>query len=188
MPKFIKRPIEIEAIQIIQHGRDRVALAGFADWISEAIAKHDKEEGHLCLSGLHCFVVTKEGVMRGKAGDWLIRGVEGELYLCDGAIFAKTYIETDMHEPPPAIDTGKGREPLSSEIERLINEHNRENVSDTPDFILAQFLMQSLEAFEAATNWRTKWYGGNGNVQYMPGTLSRKNLDEAAQIIARSLF
>jgi len=36
-------------------------------------------------------VETKEGTMKGDAGDVLIRGVEGELYPCDKEIFAKTY-------------------------------------------------------------------------------------------------
>jgi len=36
-------------------------------------------------------VTTPEGVVRGKAGDWLIRGVEGELYPCRDSVFQKTY-------------------------------------------------------------------------------------------------
>jgi hypothetical protein len=36
-------------------------------------------------------VVTLEGTMAGKAGDYLMRGVNGELYPCDADIFAKTY-------------------------------------------------------------------------------------------------
>lgn len=38
-------------------------------------------------------VETKEGTMTGKAGDFLIRGIEGELYPCDKNIFEKTYEE-----------------------------------------------------------------------------------------------
>lgn len=38
-------------------------------------------------------VETKEGVMRGKPGDYLIKGIEGEVYPCDKAIFDKTYEE-----------------------------------------------------------------------------------------------
>lgn len=38
------------------------------------------------------FVVkTKEGNMVGQAGDYCIRGVEGELYPCAKAIFEATY-------------------------------------------------------------------------------------------------
>ncbi len=37
-------------------------------------------------------VTTKEGVMKGKKGDYLIWGViEGEKYPCDKEIFEKTY-------------------------------------------------------------------------------------------------
>lgn len=36
-------------------------------------------------------VVTLEGTMYGKPGDYLMRGVEGELYPCAAAIFERTY-------------------------------------------------------------------------------------------------
>ncbi len=36
-------------------------------------------------------VETMEGTMRGKAGDWLMIGVNGEKYVCDDAIFRKSY-------------------------------------------------------------------------------------------------
>lgn len=36
-------------------------------------------------------VETLEGVMKGKAGDWLMVGITGELYVCDDAIFNKSY-------------------------------------------------------------------------------------------------
>ena len=36
-------------------------------------------------------VETMEGTLRGKAGDWLMIGVEGELYPCDAEVFEKTY-------------------------------------------------------------------------------------------------
>ena len=34
---------------------------------------------------------TLEGTMTGKLGDWLIRGVKGELYPCKPDIFHATY-------------------------------------------------------------------------------------------------
>ncbi len=36
-------------------------------------------------------VQTMEGLMQGKAGDWLIVGVNDEMYLIDDEIFHKTY-------------------------------------------------------------------------------------------------
>jgi len=34
---------------------------------------------------------TREGTLVGERGDWLIKGVEGELYPCDDEIFRETY-------------------------------------------------------------------------------------------------
>lgn len=36
-------------------------------------------------------VVTLEGTMRGSAGDYLMRGVEGEFYPCAASVFASSY-------------------------------------------------------------------------------------------------
>lgn len=36
-------------------------------------------------------VETMEGIMTGKAGDWLMIGINGEKYVCDDGIFRKSY-------------------------------------------------------------------------------------------------
>ncbi len=36
-------------------------------------------------------VESMEGLVKGKAGDWLMIGVNGEKYVCDAAIFKKSY-------------------------------------------------------------------------------------------------
>lgn len=45
------------------------------------------------------------------------------------------------------------------ELQSLINRHSKENGSDTPDFILAMFLEDSLRAFDSAVKQHEKWYG-----------------------------
>jgi len=45
------------------------------------------------------------------------------------------------------------------EIAAVINRHSRENGSNTPDFILAQFLNGCLYVFDATMVRREKWYG-----------------------------
>ena len=47
---------------------------------------------------------------------------------------------------------------LEKEIGCLINKHSREQDSNTPDFILAEYLMACLSAFEVASNRREVWY------------------------------
>ena len=48
---------------------------------------------------------------------------------------------------------------LKKEIENIINKASAENESDTPDFILAEYLIDCLKAFNKATNKRQGWYG-----------------------------
>ena len=45
------------------------------------------------------------------------------------------------------------------ELTELINRNSIENGSDTPDFILSDYLMNALAAYESAVNKRSKWYG-----------------------------
>lgn len=43
------------------------------------------------------------------------------------------------------------------ELQNLINRYNKENDSDTPDFILAQYLNNCLESFDIALRQRSDW-------------------------------
>lgn len=45
------------------------------------------------------------------------------------------------------------------ELAGLINRHSKENESNTPDFILAQYMLNCLNAFTLASRAREKWYG-----------------------------
>ena len=45
------------------------------------------------------------------------------------------------------------------ELESLINSNLMENGSDTPDFILAEYLSNCLVVFDSAVKKRDKWYG-----------------------------
>ena len=47
---------------------------------------------------------------------------------------------------------------FENELESLINKYSIENGSDTPDFILAEYIMNCLCAFNKAVSDRTRWY------------------------------
>ena len=79
MPKYRKKPVVIEAEQWEGHNlNDEHSM--FQD--PKVIIKAD---------GSEFIVTTLEGAMTGAKGDWLIRGVKGELYPCKPDIFAATY-------------------------------------------------------------------------------------------------
>lgn len=44
-------------------------------------------------------IPTLEGEMTGNPGDYLVKGVEGELYPCKEKIFKKTYVDVTKAEP-----------------------------------------------------------------------------------------
>ena len=48
---------------------------------------------------------------------------------------------------------------LRKKIESAINSTSAENISDTPDFILAEYLTDCLAAYDKAVVARKKWYG-----------------------------
>ncbi len=48
---------------------------------------------------------------------------------------------------------------FENELRTLINSNSRENASNTPDFVLAEYLNACLDAFNAAINARERFYG-----------------------------
>ena len=51
------------------------------------------------------------------------------------------------------------RQDLVNSVADILNRASRETASDTPDFILAEHMVQSLEAFENGVRCREEWYG-----------------------------
>ena len=44
------------------------------------------------------------------------------------------------------------------ELTQLLNKWSRENASNTPDFVLADLMLSSLEAYESAHNRTVNWH------------------------------
>lgn len=58
----------------------------------------------------------------------------------------------------PQDRTMEKRHNFVSDLTRLINSYSIENGSNTPDFMLAEYLMGCLENFERTSNQRERWY------------------------------
>ena len=54
------------------------------------------------------------------------------------------------------------------DIEQLINKYSIENNTNTPDFILAEYLVDSLKTFDKIIQKREKWYGREINLSKEP--------------------
>lgn len=86
--KYRKKPVVIEALQL--NDRGLVAEDWFWDAVSEnTIITHDFGKFH--ENPAWCEIKTLEGVMTAHTGDYIIKGVNGEIYPCKSDIFEKTY-------------------------------------------------------------------------------------------------
>ncbi len=83
MKKYRKKPVVVEAIQYT--GNNFADLVEFIGGIEER-HKIDIHRDSI-------FIKTLEGDMQAKKGDYIIRGVKGELYPCREDIFNETYEE-----------------------------------------------------------------------------------------------
>jgi hypothetical protein len=81
MPRYRKRPVEVEAMRLIAHNGANVAA-----WCDGtlATAATDPDQPVVAIS-------TLEGTMVADVGDWVICGVAGEFYPCKPDIFEATY-------------------------------------------------------------------------------------------------
>lgn len=53
---------------------------------------------------------------------------------------------------------------LRSDLRSVLNRHSAENGSDTPDGVLAGYLLDCLAAFDRATLARSSWYGNHQRI------------------------
>ncbi len=63
---------------------------------------------------------------------------------------------------------------FEAELRALINRYCKENGSNTPDFLLAAYLMNCLRAFDLATREREKWHGRYINGRYINHSLPKQ--------------
>lgn len=91
MRRFVKKPLMIEAFL---YGID-----DFPEWMELAIpdnlaAVHlhaDAKENYMLIR-------TLEGTMRANYGDYIIKGIKGEIYPCKAKIFEESYDELHSYE------------------------------------------------------------------------------------------
>jgi hypothetical protein len=106
--QFRKKPVVIEAVKWNGYNNNLGLTNGdpmaegtrfsIPSWIPPVsnIVSDDKHPGHprpgeIWRDGEDLWIGTLEGNMVASPGDWIIRGVKGELYPCKPDIFAATY-------------------------------------------------------------------------------------------------
>lgn len=84
MAKFRKKPVVIDAVEWLPERKPTEFPAWFWDEFKLHPQRFNQATGVLSIP-------TLEGVMQAQPGDWIIKGVKGEIYPCKPDIFAATY-------------------------------------------------------------------------------------------------
>lgn len=87
MAKYRKKPVVIEAFKWTG---DKEQTED-PEWIVDAIKRLDVGFENSGTPDVVLLIDTLEGTMRASRGDYIIRGVQGEIYPCKPDIFELTY-------------------------------------------------------------------------------------------------
>ena len=96
--RFRKRPLVVDAVRCVDvlraAGEDWSGLPG---WLADAYKK-----GDVLVWPDIVEIRTLEGWMTAGRDDWIVRGVEGEIYPCKASVFEVTYEPVEDGSPFPA--------------------------------------------------------------------------------------
>lgn len=101
--EYRKKPVVIEAFEFTQRIHDDVwynedGSEDTPDWFYEAM----NVANLVTMKDSVTHLTTDSGVHAVQIGDWVIKGVEGELYPCSASVFAATY-EAVVPEPTSSL-------------------------------------------------------------------------------------
>ena len=133
---------EEKPVRLISHCRNCGKEIENPPTIKEMLEEPHPENGGVCCCG---GIELKEGTK-----------VIGDVVHCK----TKPCYITDKPLPPQETENEKS---FTEQLRSLINCNSVENASNTPDFILAQFMNECLWAGEKLVREREKWYGKEHN-------------------------
>lgn len=81
--KYIKKPVEIEAVQFIDTPE---RICEIAEFVGTDLRVNYEDKGNPYIP-----IETLEGTMKASVGDYIIKGVKGEIYPCKPDVFEATY-------------------------------------------------------------------------------------------------
>lgn len=86
--RYIKKPVVVDAFELNERGLVE------EDWFWDAVTENKiitHNFGKHYSNPAWCEIETLEGVMIARAGDYIIKGIAGEIYPCKPYTFEATY-------------------------------------------------------------------------------------------------
>ncbi len=105
-----------------------------------------------------------------KGYDWYDTGMDIVREIPEDEWSLEFLARVDQFKKMQMESTPAKEKSFIKEIECCINRYSSESGSDTPDFILATYLTDTLEVFNKCIRARTSWYNGVNTEAVMPET------------------
>lgn len=115
MAKYRKKPVVVEAVRWTGSNLEEIRNFVGNDLIENYIEHFDIEKVLIKQTLVGIAINTLEGTMMVNYGDYIIKGVQGELYPCKPDIFLKTYEE---------VDNAETQEERKTYLSEYLKEHN----------------------------------------------------------------
>ena len=148
--KFRKKPVVIDAFQMTE--ARRMDNSDWPNWLNSAWNEERDQEGSLQRADMTAVlpdmleIVTLEGNHKVSWGDYIIRGVQGELYPCKPEIFVATYEPVGYIDPAEVLEAasmwkGPGETPhryspdYMAQGDCRVCGHHREAHQSAPDAV-----------------------------------------------------
>lgn len=164
MTQFISKPKKVFAVQFTKEDSDKIkreqkyeVLPGgspeliHGDFNLPVMRTPKKPYGYKVHGTLYDRFTMREVFV----GDWIVSEPDGTHYSLPDQEFRALYTPVE----PVKVESVKGADGFREKLCHLINSHSLENESDTPDFILADYLMRCLENFDTAVSAREHYHG-----------------------------
>lgn len=146
--KYRKKPVVIEAFQFY--------VDNMPDWFMDAVSNdevilYNCDLKRYTIDEAYCRIRTLEGWHWCNGGDYVIKGIKGELYPCKADIFNQTYEEVKKMTKIQELEQ-KVKE-LSEEIEQLKNQEKG---------VCSRFVPKEDEKFWVINMWgKADWFVWN---------------------------
>lgn len=116
MSQYRKKPVVIEAFKL--------GVDNMPDWFADAVTAnevilHGTSSGFDRIDDTNADICTLEGWHHANYGDYIIRGVKGELYPCKPDIFDMTYDMVDQPKTNADRIRAKSDEALAEKLYQL---------------------------------------------------------------------
>ena len=89
--KYRKKPVIVEAYQMVETEYSVREAVRFAFGVDAMSDKEMEVMFAIAYQNGGLYIETLEGTMKAEFGDYIIRGIKGEIYPCKSDIFEATY-------------------------------------------------------------------------------------------------